>query len=90
MIGRQHMKIKIGDVIEVEGHGQFNYKREGAITDISIGLDKSDTAGELGVSVKEYDTELDYLGSVGYGKDYWCYFHQIKNVKEVDNAETED
>ena len=39
-------------------------------------------------SVKEYDTELDYLGSVGYGKDYWCYFHQIKNVKEVDNAET--
>ena len=84
------MKIKIGDVIEVEGNGTFNYKREGAITDISIGLDKSDPAGELGVSVKEYDTELDYLGSVGYGNDYWCYFNQIIKVKEVDNAETED
>ena len=84
------MIIKIGDVIEVEGHGQFNYKREGAITNISIGLDKSDPAGELGVSVKEYDTELDYLGSVGYGDDYWCYFNQIIKVKEVDNAETEN
>ena len=84
------MKIKIGDVIEVEGHGQFNYKREGAITDISIGLDKSDPAGELGHEVQELDTKYFTLGSVGFGDSWWCYFNQIKEVKsgEVQNETT--
>ena len=56
--------------------------KEGVITDISIGVSKSDPAGELGVQVKEYDTELNYLGSIGYktesGDEHWAYFNQIE------------
>ena len=70
------MKIKIGDKISA------NHKREGFISDINIGITTTDIAGELGVSVKEYDTELNYYGSVSYVTDsndcYWSYFHQIK------------
>ena len=70
------MKIKIGDRISA------NHNREGFISDINIGLTTTDIAGELGVSVKEYDTELNYYGSVSYVTDsndcYWSYFHQIK------------
>ena len=31
--------------------------------------------------VQEYDTKLNYLGSVGFGDSWWCYFNQIKEVK---------
>ena len=73
------MKIKIGDWIKVNMSG-FTY-REGIIKDIKIGTCESDPAGELGHEVQDYDTKLNYLGSVGYGDNYWCYFNQIKEVK---------
>jgi len=85
MIGKQHMKIKIGDWIKVNMSG-FTY-REGIIKDIKIGTCESDPAGELGYEVQELDTKLNYLGSVGYGDNYWCYFNQIK---EVQSGKTED
>ena len=73
------MKIKIGSKISA------NDFREGTIEDIKIATSKNDVAGELGVDVKEYDTELGYVGSVSYktdeGKLYWCYFHQISGVE---------
>ena len=78
------MKIKIGDWIKVESGMGY---REGIIQDIKIGTCESDPAGELGHEVQEYDTKLNYLGSVGYGDNYWCYFNQIKEVK---NAETKN
>ena len=56
--------------------------KEGVITNISIALSKSDPAGELGVQVKEYDTELNYQGAIDYktdnGDNYWAYFGQIE------------
>ena len=74
------MIIKIGDKVSVDDRSLLG--REGVITDISIGLTKSDPAGELGINIKEYDTEMGYLGSIGYktesGDDYWAYFDQIK------------
>ena len=84
MIGKQHMKIKVGDWISVDCSGSY---REGIIQDIKIGTCESDPAGELGHEVQDYDTKLNYLGSVGYGDNYWCYFNQIK---EVQSAKTED
>ena len=67
------MKIQLGDTIR-EKSG-----REGVITNIGIATDKYDIAGELGVSAKEYDTELNYTGAITFGK-YWCYFSQIEKV----------
>ena len=78
------MKIKIGDWIKVESGMGY---REGIIKDIKIGSCESDPAGELGHEVTEYDTKLNYLGSVGDGDSYWCYYNQIKEVK---SAKTED
>jgi hypothetical protein len=73
------MKIKIGSKISA------NRFREGTIVDINIATSTNDVAGELGVSAKEYDTELGYVGSVSYktdeGNNYWCYFHQISGVE---------
>lgn len=73
------MKIKVGDRIEV-WHKPLN--REGVIDDITIALQSSDKAGKFGVSVKEYDIDLNYYGSIDYttdnGDSYWSYFHQIK------------
>ena len=67
------MKIQLGDTIR-EKSG-----REGVITNIGIATDKYDIAGELGVSAKEYDTELNYTGAITFGQ-YWCYFSQIEEV----------
>ena len=67
------MKIQLGDTIR-EKSG-----REGVITNIGIATDKYDIAGELGVSAKEYDTELNYTGAITFGQ-YWCYFGQIAEV----------
>ena len=82
------MKIKIGDWIKVNMSG-FTY-REGIIKDIKIGTCESDPAGELGYEVQELDTKLNYLGSVGDGDNYWCYFNQIEEVKsgEIQNETT--
>ena len=57
------------------------YTRTGRITDISIGVTRTDVAGESGPSVSEYDTELGYHGAVSYGDNYWAYFDQIMEVK---------
>ena len=72
------MNIKTGDKIVVRMNG---YTRTGRITDISIGLTKTDIAGEHGATVDEYDTELGYNGAVSYGDNYWAYFDQIMEVK---------
>ena len=76
------MIIKIGDRVSVNDRSLLG--REGVITDISIGLTKSDPAGELGINLKEYDTEMGYLGSIGYktdsGENYWAYFDQVEKV----------
>ena len=67
------MIIKLGDTIK-------DYKgREGELVNIGIATDKYDIAGELGLSAKEYDTELNYTGAVSFGSN-WCYFNQIKEV----------
>ena len=74
------MKIKIGDKISA------NHNREGVIDTIQIGMETNDIAGEYSSSIKakEYDTELNYNGSVSYTTDdneyYWCYFNQIERV----------
>jgi len=67
------MIIKIGDIVE-DDRG-----RTGTIEQIGIGTTKSDPAGELGLKAEEYDTDLNYCGSVIFG-DNWCYFIQIKKV----------
>ena len=67
------MIIKLGDTIK-DDKG-----REGEVVNIGIATDKSDIAGELGLSAKEYDTELNYTGAVSFGSN-WCYFNQIKEV----------
>ena len=76
------MLIKIDDKVNVN---QCEYGREGKITDISIATKTGDPAGENGVQIQEYDTELDYAGSIGYvtenGDQYWAYFSQI--VKDI-------
>ena len=76
------MLIKIGDKVSVNDRSLLG--KEGVITDISIGLTKSDPAGELGINLKEYDTEMGYLGSIGYktdsGENYWAYFDQVEKV----------
>ena len=54
------------------------------ITGISIGLTTSDPAGESGISLEEYDTDMNYLGSIDYktdsGENYWAYFNQIEKT----------
>ena len=67
------MKIQLGDTIKDERG------REGEVVNIGIATDKSDIAGELGLSAKEYDTDLNYTGAVSFGSN-WCYFNQIKEV----------
>ena len=73
------MLIKIDDNVNVN---QCEYGREGKITDISISTKTGDPAGEDGVQIQEYDTELNYNGSIGYvtenGDQYWAYFSQIE------------
>ena len=70
------MIIKIGDIITDERG------RTGTISSIGIGTTKSDPAGELGLKAEEYDTDLNYCGSVIFG-DSWCYFDQIRSVNTI-------
>tara|TARA_Y100001938_G_scaffold90404_1_gene123807 strand:+ start:50 stop:286 length:237 start_codon:yes stop_codon:yes gene_type:complete len=76
------MLIKIGDKVAVNDRSLLG--REGTITNISIGLTTSDPAGESGISLEEYDTDMNYLGSIGYetdsGENYWAYFNQIEKT----------
>ena len=74
------MLIKIDDKVSIN-QNYLRQTREGIITDISIATKTDDPAGELGVQIQEYDTELNYNGSIGYvtenGDQYWAYFSQI-------------
>ena len=74
------MILKVGNKVSVNDRTTLG--KEGVITNISIALSKSDPAGELGVQVKEYDTELNYQGAIDYktenGDNYWAYFGQIE------------
>ena len=74
------MIIKVGDKGAVNDRSLLG--REGVITGISIGLTTSDPAGESGISLEEYDTDMNYLGSINYktesGDEYWAYFSQIE------------
>ena len=76
------MLIMIGDKVAVNDRSLLG--REGTITNISIGLTTSDPAGESGISLEEYDTDMNYLGSIGYetdsGENYWAYFNQIEKT----------
>ena len=76
------MIIKLGDTIK-DDRG-----REGEVVNIGIATDKSDIAGELGLSAKEYDTELNYTGAVSFGSN-WCYFDQIKSVSTKEGSDIE-
>ena len=75
------MILKIGDKVSVNQRRSI-LPREGVITGISIGLTTSDPAGELGINLKEYDTDMNYLGSIDFktdsGENYWAYFSQIE------------
>ena len=71
------MKIKLGDTI------RDDKGREGVVTNIGIATDPADIGGELGVNAKEYDTDLNYTGSVCFD-DNWCYFYQIRKVNNTD------
>ena len=77
------MIIKINDTITDERG------RTGVINQIGIATDKTDTAGELGLQAKEYDTDLNYTGAITFcneekSETYWCYFIQIKELAEQD------
>ena len=73
------MIIKIDDEVTVNNRGSF---RSGKITDISLSLLTNDPAGENGIQVQEYDTDMGYNGSIGYvtenGDHHWAYFSQIE------------
>ena len=73
------MLIKIDDTVSVDVRNLL--PSEGKITDISLALTTSDPAGENGIQVQEYDTDMGYNGSIGYvtenGDHYWAYFSQI-------------
>mgnify|MGYP001161277376 FL=1 len=74
------MIIKVGDNVSVNVRKIL--PREGKITNISIATTADDPAGEAGMQVKQYDTALDYAGSIDYetenGDQYWAYFSQIE------------
>ena len=76
------MIIKLGDTIK-DDRG-----REGEVVNIGIATDKSDIAGELGLSAKEYDTELNYTGAVSFGSN-WCYFSDIQEVTKKNEFEND-
>ena len=74
------MLIKIDDTVSVNVRSLL--PREGKITDISLALTTNDPAGENGIQVQQYDTDMGYNGSIGYvtenGDQYWAYFSQIE------------
>ena len=74
------MIIRIGSDVSVNVRNVL--PREGKITDISLALTTDDPAGENGIQVQQYDTDMGYNGSIGYvtenGDQYWAYFSQIE------------
>lgn len=86
------MKIKVGDKIEVRTWSSDN--KEGIVNSINISLDYYDKKAEMdsAIQVKEYDTDLDYIGTVSYedefGNNHWTYFNQIISVIPQEDFET--
>tara|TARA_S200002703_G_scaffold119367_1_gene105130 strand:- start:32 stop:283 length:252 start_codon:yes stop_codon:yes gene_type:complete len=78
------MIIKIGDNVTVTKDRSM-WPREGTVTGISIATHQDDPAGEGGVKATEYDTILDYAGSIDYvtekGEHYWAYFSQVETAE---------
>ena len=74
------MIIKIDDTVNITTSSIL--PRQGKITDISLALLTGDPAGENGIKVQEYETDMGYNGSIGYvtenGDQYWAYFSQIE------------
>ena len=75
------MLIKVGDNVTVN-KSWSNEIRSGIVTEISISTNIDDPAGEAGMQVNEYDTNLDYSGSLSYKTEsvdeYWAYLAQIQ------------
>ena len=75
------MILNIGDNVNVNVRSKI-LPREGKNTNISIATMAEDPAGETGMQVKQYDTDLNYAGSIDYetedGSQYWAYFSQIE------------
>jgi len=79
------MRIKVGDTIKTRLWSLDKGKSKmGVITSINIALDCLDKKAEYGIEVKQYDTELDYIGTVSYddynNNSHWTYFNQIISV----------
>ena len=74
------MIIKIDDTVSINTRSIL--PRQGKTTDISLALTTGDPAGENGIKVQEYETDMGYNGSIGYvtenGDQYWAYFSQIE------------
>ena len=74
------MIIKIDDTVNITTSSIL--PRQGKITDISLALLTGDPAGENGIKVQEYETDMGYNGSIGYvtenGDQFWAYFSQIE------------
>ena len=72
------MKIKVGDKVRIRNGS------EGIIDSINIALDYDDKKAENGIKVENYDTELDYIGTIDFniydGIGQWAYFNQIVSV----------
>jgi hypothetical protein len=76
------MRIRIGDKIKVRAWDKDN--KEGIVGGINIAINYHDKKAEKGIEVEQYDTELDYIGTVSYDDEYgnhhWTYFNQILSV----------
>lgn len=78
------MKIKLDDKVKINTWDSGVVI--GTVEAINISLDYHDKKAEMGsaIQVKEYDTELDYIGTVSYENEYkeprWAYFNQILSV----------
>ena len=78
------MKIKLDDKVKIRTWDSGIVV--GTIEAINISLDNYDKKAEMhsAIQVKEYDTELDYIGTVSYENEYkesrWAYFNQIEAV----------
>ena len=78
------MKIKLDDKVKINTWDSGVVI--GTIEAINISLDYHDKKAEMNsaIQVKEYDTELDYIGTVSYENEYkeprWAYFNQIEGV----------
>ena len=78
------MKIKVEDKVKIRTWDSGIVV--GTIEAINLALDLYDKKAEMNsaIQIKEYDTELDYIGTISYENEYkeprWAYFNQIEAV----------